>query len=121
MKLILRTALLIGAICLLAAVRATAASVGPGGYTNTFNTIPPAADWATLSIPGSGTDAYDADAEVNASVTAGGVTAQTTSDIGDPPAANTSATWSSGGSARRRPACRARRRSPARGGATGQT
>src|SRR5713226_905814 len=31
---------------------AQAASVGPGGYTNSFNTQPVAADWSTYAPPG---------------------------------------------------------------------
>src|SRR6185503_14919673 len=46
------------------------ATVGPDGYANGFSTQPPATDWATLSIPGAGTDTYDPDAEVNTSVSA---------------------------------------------------
>ncbi len=82
---------------LFAAVHATAATVGPAGYTNGFTTRPPATDWATLSISGGSGDAYNPDAEVNASVSAGGATAQTILDGGNPPGANPSAAWSSTG------------------------
>jgi hypothetical protein len=82
---------------LFAAVHATAATVGPAGYTNGFGTHPPVADWATLSIPGAPTDTYNPDAVVNASVSAIGVAAQTVSDGGNPPGGNASAVWSSTG------------------------
>lgn len=75
---------------------AGAASVGPAGYTNSFNIQPPAADWATLSIAGGGGDTYDMDAEV-AAIAAGGVTGSTIVDGGNPPGANGLAAWSSAG------------------------
>jgi hypothetical protein len=84
------------AALLFAAVHATAATVGPAGYTNGFNVRPPATDWATLSISGGSGDAYTPDAEVNASVTASGVTAQTVFDAGNPPVANASAVYAAG-------------------------
>src|SRR5947209_9079931 len=71
------------------------ASVGPSGYTNDFTTQPMAADWATVSRPGTSVDSYDMDADVNANITAAGVTAQTLLSSIDPPAANGTATWSS--------------------------
>jgi hypothetical protein len=82
---------------LLTAVHATAATVGPAGYTNGFNVQPLATDWATLNISGNGPDPCPPDVEVNASVSAGGVTAQTVFDAGNPPVANASAVWSSAG------------------------
>ena len=82
---------------LLTAVHATAATVGPAGYTNGFNVQPLATDWATLNISGNGPDPCPPDVEVNASVSAGGVTAQTVFDTGNPPAANARAVWSSAG------------------------
>ena len=85
------------AVLLFAAVHATAATVGPAGYTNGFTVRPPATDWATLSIAGGSGDTYTPDTEVNASVTASGVTAQTISDGGNPPGANPTAEWSSAG------------------------
>src|SRR6185436_13225245 len=85
------------AASLSAALHASAAVVGPAGYTNQFGTRPPAQDWATLSITGAPTDTYNPDAVVNASVSAIGVAAQTVSDGGNPPVANASAVWSSAG------------------------
>jgi lysophospholipase L1-like esterase len=85
------------AALLFAVVHATAAVVGPAGYTNGFIVRPPTTDWATLSLVGGSGDAYSPDATVNASVSASGVTAQTVSDAGNPPAANASAAWSSTG------------------------
>jgi len=82
----------------LPAATATAANVDPGtGYTNAFTTQPPAADWATLSRPGGATDAYDMDADVNANITASGVSAQTVASSGNPPGAGGVANWSSTG------------------------
>jgi hypothetical protein len=72
-----------------------AASVGPAGYTNSFAAHPPATDWATLNIAGGGGDTYDLDTDVNAVITSGSVTAQTTLSTIDPPAAVGTATWSS--------------------------
>src|SRR5206468_12067971 len=37
------------------APNAQAALVGPGGYTNSFNTQPVMADWSTMAPPGSAT------------------------------------------------------------------
>src|SRR5262245_18631597 len=88
---------LLFAVFVLAPTRATAASVGPGGYSNSFNTIQAAADWATFSIAGGNADAYNPDAEVNASISASIVTAPALADGGNPPVANASATWSSSG------------------------
>ena len=70
---------------LLTAVHATAATVGPAGYTNGFGTQPPATDWATLSIAGAPTDTYNPDAVVNASVSAISVAARTVVDAANPP------------------------------------
>lgn len=74
-----------------------AAIVNPSGYTNAFGTQPPATDWATLSIAGGSGDSYSVDAEVNALITAGGVTTPTTGDSGNPPSANVNGMWSSTG------------------------
>src|SRR5256885_8094792 len=83
---------------LLLAGEVTAASVGSFGYTNDFFTQPPAADWATISRPGFSVDMYDMDTDVNANITASGVTAQTISAPSDPPVVNPAgATWSGQG------------------------
>src|SRR5215203_1063529 len=79
---------LVFATLLLAAVHALAATVGPAGYADGFSVRPPATNWATLNIAGGSGDGYSADAEVNANVTANGVTAETVSDAGNPPVAN---------------------------------
>ncbi|MCX8155224.1 MAG: Ig-like domain-containing protein [Verrucomicrobiae bacterium] len=76
----------------------SAAQVTPGtGYFNRFETQPPATDWATLSRAGGANDSYDMDADVNANITAAGVTTAVAADSGNPPAANASALWSSVG------------------------
>ncbi len=85
------------AAMMVAAGCAEAATVSPTGYTNGLGTQPPATDWATLSIGGSGTDNYDPDTEVNATITSSDVAAQTALDAGNPPAANPNAVWSSSG------------------------
>src|SRR5512135_1517798 len=60
---------------LLLTLSATAANVAPGiGYTNAFTTQPAASDWASYNGVGGGSDAYEMDAEVNATITAAGVT-----------------------------------------------
>jgi hypothetical protein len=86
-------------LMLLLAGRAMAASVGPAGYTNAFATQPPAADWATLSIPGGAADTYDLDSDVNTnlSVTAATISFQTVSNVNNPASQLTNATWSSSG------------------------
>jgi hypothetical protein len=76
---------------------ASAASVGPTGYTNDFSTQPPAADWATFARSGFSGETYDMDSDVNATITASGVTSQTMSNAGDPAAFTQLATWSSTG------------------------
>jgi len=53
-----------------------AATVGPSGYTNDFTVQPQATDWATFSQQGSSGDSYNMDTDVNAAITAAGVTAQ---------------------------------------------
>src|SRR5437773_1078593 len=85
---------LFAALSLLPA-HATAASVGPAGYTNDFSTQPPATDWATFSRLGGSIDTYDMDADVNANITAAGVTSQTVSNAVDPAVFTQLATWSS--------------------------
>lgn len=78
---------------------AVAASVEAGvGYTSSFAVQPAAADWSTFSRAGGGGDGYEVDGDVNTNIIASGVTAQTTADPGNPPAANGNATWSSSGS-----------------------
>jgi len=76
---------------------ANAAVVGPGGYTNDFATLPPTTDWATASRAGAAADAYDMDSDVNAVITADGVTGQLFINPGGPPGANPLATWSQSG------------------------
>jgi len=76
---------------------ASAATVGPAGYTNDFSTRPVAADWATIGRAGGAGDSYEMDADVNASITANGVTTQPGSSTGNPPAATGTAIWSSTG------------------------
>src|SRR4051794_31881084 len=76
-----------------------AASVGPAGYTNTFSTQPPVADWATLSIAGTKDDIYDLDTDVNtnANITAAIISFQVVSNVNNPASQLTNATWSSTG------------------------
>jgi len=88
---------LISCILLFAAVHAIGAVVGPTGYTNSFGAQPPAVDWAMLNIAGDGGDSYTPDTEVNASISAAGVTGQAMLDMGNPPNANANAVWSSTG------------------------
>ena len=74
---------------LLNALGASAASVGPAGYTNDFNVQPVAADFATANIAGGSGDASDAatlDVAV-AALTAAGINTQLPSVAGAPPAA----------------------------------
>src|SRR5262245_12984302 len=78
---------------------ARAASVDATGYTNSFSTQPPAADWSTFSI-GTGSGDYATIATLDGaavSVAAGSIISVAGSDSGDPPAANGLATWSSTG------------------------
>jgi len=77
--------------------KATAANVGPAGYTNDFSTQPPATDWATFNRPGASGESYDMDTDVNENITAAGVTSQTLSNANDPPFVSQIATWSSSG------------------------
>src|SRR5438270_162682 len=44
------------------AIGARAASVSPGGYTNSFSTLPPAADWSFLTVAGAAGDITTASA-----------------------------------------------------------
>src|SRR2546423_322655 len=81
----------------LIAGRAMGASVGSAGYTNDFSTQPPAADWGTASRAGFSTEVYGVDSDVNANITASGVSAQTLSSVSDPPPPGTLASWSSPG------------------------
>ena len=77
-----------------------AASVGPTGYTNAFDTaVPGPGDWSTETISGGSGDVTTA-AELDAAVqslTASGIATQISSDTGNPPAADALATWSSTG------------------------
>ena len=94
---VLRQSILLLAALLVASETALAAVVVSGGYTERFTVQPTAADWATLNIPGSSSDAYDVDADVNARISASTVISDTLSQTGNPPSANTNATWSSTG------------------------
>lgn len=94
MNILLRSAF---GLFLIFAAGAGGASVGPSGYTNSFNAHPPAADWATLNLLGDPVDVYNPDTEVNASVSTASVTAQTMPDSGNPPGANANGVWSSTG------------------------
>ncbi|MBI5383810.1 MAG: metallophosphoesterase [Verrucomicrobia bacterium] len=85
------------AALLFLAANAGAANVGPSGYGNAFDAQPPAADWATSSASGGAGDTYDSDADVNASLTAAGMTTQTTADAANPAAQAANAVWSSTG------------------------
>jgi hypothetical protein len=81
-----------------------AASVGEGGYTNSFTTQPPAGDWSSGTI-GSGAGAYPAasmDADVNA-LNAASVAASTVMVAQNPPDLNSSSTWSTSGYLQTRP------------------
>jgi hypothetical protein len=98
----IRTSVLIGLLLLTGFLAApgslqAAAVAANGGYVNRFETQPPAADWATFSRAGGANDSYEMDADVNANITAAGVTAAVASDSANPPAANANAIWSSGG------------------------
>jgi hypothetical protein len=77
-----------------------AASVGPSGYTNAFNTaVPSPGDWSTATITGGSGD-VSSEAGLDGAVqllTANGIASQISSDSGNPPAANALATWSSTG------------------------
>ncbi len=74
-----------------------AAVVGPEGYLNSFATQPPATDWATSSANGGAADNYDMDADINANITASGITTRVPADAANPPAKMTTAVWSSTG------------------------
>jgi Big-like domain-containing protein/calcineurin-like phosphoesterase family protein/purple acid phosphatase-like protein/immunoglobulin I-set domain protein len=76
---------------------ALAATVPPSGYNNDFGVQPPAEDWATTTIAGNAQDDYVVDTDVNANITAEGVTAQTTSNGAVPAQQMGPATWSSVG------------------------
>src|SRR5688572_15962487 len=94
MKTLLRCDCSLSLFC---AAQAAGALVGPSGYTNGFSVQPPSADWATLNLVGDPVDVYSPDTEINATVTAAGVTAQTIPDTGNAPGANANAVWSSTG------------------------
>jgi hypothetical protein len=84
---------------------ATAANVGPAGYTADFTLRPAAADWATLSIPGSPADTYDLDTDVGTNLfySSATVSFQVVSNGTLPPPALTNATWSTNGYIQTRP------------------
>lgn len=82
---------------LLLAGHAIAASVPPSGYTNDFSAQPLAADWATASFGTQAGEVYTPDTDVNANITANGITTQTTPNTGNPPMQLATATWSSTG------------------------
>ncbi len=97
LKTLVVSAALMGAVAIVPTVRA--ASVGAGGYTNSFSTQPAVADWATFSIAGAAGDATDPavlDSSVQA-VTASSVNATVGADPSDPPALLATAVWSSTG------------------------
>jgi len=85
------------AVLLVGTWAAKAASVGPEGYTNSFDAQPTAADWATANLPGGSNDAYDMDATVNTNAVATSVTNATTASALNPPGVLGLATWSSSG------------------------
>src|SRR5687767_6735100 len=93
----MKTAFLLAASAMLCALGLSAATVSPNGYTNDFGVQPAASDWATVSIAGGAGDAYDLDADVNGSITAAGVIAQTTANAAVPAAQAGTASWSSSG------------------------
>jgi hypothetical protein len=88
-----------GSVLAGAALYAKAATVGPTGYTNSFSTLPTAADWATGSM-GSSSSTYGNINALDAAVStleASGITSQVGSTANNPPDANTTAVWSSTG------------------------
>src|SRR5262245_39304914 len=89
--------LVVLAFMLCVAMRAMPANVPQSGYTNDFGSQPPAVDWATFNVAGAAANTYDLDTDVNAAITAAGVSAQTTLDMGNPPVQLATATWSSTG------------------------
>src|ERR1043166_9361388 len=81
------------------APNAQAASVGPGGYTNSFSALPDLADWSTLGPPGAKTSwgvVADVDAGVQA-LNASDVNLQLNTDAANPPLGNANGVWSSTG------------------------
>ncbi len=82
------------------ATGARAASVGPAGYTNAFNTTAPSpGDWSTETVPGDSGD-VTIDTALDAAVqllTASAITTPIPTDAGNPPPYNALATWSSSG------------------------
>ena len=74
-----------------------AASVGPSGYTNSFDVQPSAADWSTVAFPGASGDTTTTaamDTDVN-TYSASQINGQTSADAVNPPAATGPATWCS--------------------------
>ena len=98
-------ALFLSLACLFLVNQATAANVGPAGYTTTFGAQPDAADWATLSIVGNGNDVYTMDNEVltNSLFAASSVTAQCNSSNSVTPTQISVAVWSTSGYLQTRP------------------
>jgi len=77
---------------------ARAASVGPSGYTNSFDLQPSTNDWATVSRPGGSNDPYDVDTDVNTNgVSVNIFTNPPIANAGHPPGILANATWSSTG------------------------
>jgi hypothetical protein len=87
--------LILALVCLASSARA--ASVGPGGYANSFAGLPAPGDWSTMTVAGGVSDvgnATDLDGAVQL-LAASSITTQIASDAGNPPAAHALATWSS--------------------------
>ena len=80
-----------------AALKSPAANVSPAGYTNSFDALPAAADWATSSRAGGVADNYDMDLDIQTNIAATVVTTAITSSASDPAAASLRAVWSSTG------------------------
>jgi len=88
------------ALVLSVSVSRAAISVGPAGVGPlTFDTLPPATSWSTLSIPGAASDPENVpglDAVVQA-IAASSITAAVESNAGNPPGTSANARWSSTG------------------------
>src|SRR5712691_12750 len=99
-RLMKRTILCLSALLVCLVNAGAAISVGPNGSgTNTFDTLPPAGEWSTRTWPGGAGDMTDAGSLDLAAKTndAAIINAQLTSNSGNPPAAGTTAMWSSTG------------------------
>src|SRR5215203_4183612 len=81
----------------LAVASVRAATVGPSGYANSFDTQPLAVDFGSASRPGLVTDVYDMDADVNASISVDLATNRVVSSPLNPPGSIAQAAWSSTG------------------------